>query len=75
MAQQLTPLPGLVDYFATQFIRGPAYGAEGSFHIIASNEPSRAPEVPPGRLVTRLLDRFWYGRALHRHARRLLGVG
>jgi hypothetical protein len=73
-AHGLTPVPGLVRYFATQFIRGPRYNAPGSFHVIATNDPDRAPAVPPMRIVAHLLDRIWYGTTPYRQGRRFLGI-
>jgi 2-polyprenyl-3-methyl-5-hydroxy-6-metoxy-1,4-benzoquinol methylase len=72
--QQFTPLPALVTYFATQFIRGPKYGAPGSFHIVATNDPVLAPGAPPPRMVTQVLDHVWYGSAAFHRVRRLVGI-
>ena len=70
----LIPAPGIVRYFATQFIRGPKYGALGSFHVIATNDPARAPSVPRVRIVAHALDHVWYGSTPYRWVRRILGI-
>jgi len=70
----LTPVPEFVRYFATQFIRGPKYGAAGSFHLVATNDPVRAPQVPPVRIISFVLDHLWYGSTPYRQVRRLLGI-
>ena len=49
-----------VDYFNTQFVRGPKYGAAGSFHLIVTNDRDRAPEIPAEAFQKRLYDR-WIG--------------
>ena len=74
LQQQLILVPEITQYFATQFIRGPKYGAVGSFHVIATNDRSHAPTVPPVRVVAYALDHVWYGRAPYRWLRRFLGI-
>jgi SAM-dependent methyltransferase len=54
-----------VDYFNTQFIRGPKYGAPGSFHLVLSPDPTAAPRVPALSAKTRLMD-AWFGSTLQR---------
>lgn len=73
-AQGLQPIDGYVGYFATQFIRGPKHGAVGSFHVVATNDATRAPKVPRTRLISRALDLLWYGSRPYRSIRHLLGV-
>jgi 2-polyprenyl-3-methyl-5-hydroxy-6-metoxy-1,4-benzoquinol methylase len=70
----LTPVPALVDYFRTQFVRGPRFNAEGSFHLIATNISARAPVPVPTRGVVRLLDRFWFGSTVQRQIAQLIGI-
>lgn len=59
-AQGLTHLESYVSYFNTQFVRGPKYNAPGSFHLVVSADPSKAPAVPPESLLRRLHD-LWLG--------------
>ena len=40
--------PAFDRYFNTQFIRGPKYGTLDSFHLILSQDPSKAPPIPKG---------------------------
>lgn len=49
-----------VDYFNTQFVRGPKYDAPGSFHLVLSPEPTMAPHIPPSRTSERIYDQ-WLG--------------
>lgn len=55
-----THVPAYVNYFNTQFIRGPKYNAPGSFHLVLSLDPSKAPPVPSEGLLRRLHDK-WLG--------------
>jgi len=73
-AQGLKPVDPYISYFATQFIRGSKYGAVGSFHVIATNDATSAPGIPPTRLLPRLLDHVWFGSPGQRTLRTLLGV-
>jgi SAM-dependent methyltransferase len=62
-----------VRYFNTQFVRGPKYGAPGSFHLVLSRRGDPCPGIPRERLVFRLYDRWlncWLQRLL-----RLLVMG
>ncbi len=58
-------LPQYVRYFNTQFVRGPKYMAYGSFHLVLSTDPGKAPAIPKEPLSYRLYDR-WMGCALQR---------
>lgn len=54
-----------VDFFNTQFVRGPKYGAPGSFHLVLTRDAAAVPAVPRERLLVRMYDR-WLGCALQR---------
>jgi Methyltransferase domain len=43
----LTHLPKFDEYFHTQYVRGPKYGAPDSFHLVLSLDPAKAPKIPP----------------------------
>lgn len=47
-------------YFNTQYVRGPKYGGPGSFHLILSPDPAKAPPIPPQSVSARLYDQ-WLG--------------
>lgn len=47
-----------VNYFNTQFVRGPKYGASGSFHLILSLKNSKLPKIPKENFKQRILDRY-----------------
>ena len=49
-----------VEYFNTQFVRGPKYGGPGSFHLVVSPDPAKAPAVPNEGLLRRMHDQ-WLG--------------
>lgn len=49
-----------VNYFNTQFVRGPKYFARGSFHLILTNDRGLMPLPPNESLVVRLYD-SWLG--------------
>jgi hypothetical protein len=49
-----------VRYFNTQFVRGPKYTAEGSFHLVLTTDTSKAPPIPKESLLIRLYD-TWLG--------------
>jgi SAM-dependent methyltransferase len=49
-----------VQYFNTQYIRGPKYGAPGSFHLTLSPDSSLAPPIPHQKTIEMLYDR-WLG--------------
>lgn len=57
-----THLPEYDRYFNTQYVRGPKYDAPGSFHLIVSYEPPKAPSIPVQGLswTSYLYDR-WLG--------------
>ena len=58
-----------VDYFNTQFVRGPKYGAEESFHLVLSHNKDRAPKIPDLGVREKLYDR-WMGSAQQRRVSR-----
>jgi SAM-dependent methyltransferase len=60
-----TNLPEYVRYFNTQFVRGPKYGAPGSFHLVLRRQSSHPPLPPPARAVEYCFDR-WHNSAAHR---------
>ncbi|MGA2221953.1 MAG: class I SAM-dependent methyltransferase [Verrucomicrobiia bacterium] len=66
--QGMEHLEEYVRFFSTQFVRGPKYGAPGSFHLVLCAQKSQVPPIPRERVTTRLLDR-WIGsraqRTLH----------
>jgi SAM-dependent methyltransferase len=49
-----------VRYFHTQFVRGPKYGAPGSFHLVLTRDPSRLPPIPHESVLRRMYD-LWIG--------------
>jgi len=49
-----------VQYFNTQFVRGPKYNGPGSFHLVLSGDKSRLPAIPQERWLRRLHD-LWIG--------------
>jgi len=49
-----------VRYFHTQFVRGPKYGAPGSFHLVLTRDQSRLPPIPRESVLRRLYD-LWLG--------------
>ncbi|KAB2880969.1 class I SAM-dependent methyltransferase [bacterium] len=52
-----------VQYFNTQFIRGPKYGAEGTFHLVLSHSPDKAPKIPKESFFKRIMDRWIASKA------------
>lgn len=71
--QGFTHLPEFDQYFNTQYIRGPKYGASGSFHLIVSYEPSKSPSIPVQGLswTSYLYDR-WIGSSYQKLIKRWL---
>lgn len=59
------------DYFNTQYIRGPKYRAPGSFHLILSLDPEKAPRIPSQAFgwKSRLFD-MWLGSRYQKIVRR-----
>ncbi len=58
-----------VDFFRTQFVRGPKYGGSDSFHLVLSYSPNSAPVIPPQRAIDKLYDSWlgsWPQRAIKR---------
>jgi SAM-dependent methyltransferase len=49
-----------VRYFNTQFVRGPKYFADGSFHLVLSRSNSNLPPIPNQGLLRWIYDR-WLG--------------
>jgi hypothetical protein len=68
-----THLPAHLNFFNTQFVRGPKYGAPGSFHLILTREATLVPPAPRERLAVRLYD-AWLGSKAQQ-ALKLLVVG
>lgn len=53
-----THMEEYVHYFNTQFIRGPKFGAEGTFHLVLSYCPQKAPKIPKESLFKRMMDKW-----------------
>ena len=69
-----THLESHVQYFNTQFVRGPKYGAPGSFHFVLSTDISKVPNVPSQKITDVAYDK-WLGSKLQVLLRRwLIGV-
>jgi 2-polyprenyl-3-methyl-5-hydroxy-6-metoxy-1,4-benzoquinol methylase len=49
-----------VEYFNTQFLRGPKDTCRPGFHLVATNDPKHTPTIPPESLPVRLYDK-WLG--------------
>jgi 2-polyprenyl-3-methyl-5-hydroxy-6-metoxy-1,4-benzoquinol methylase len=64
-------LEGYVEYFNTQFVRGPKFGAPGSFHLVLCAEPTLAPHIPALTRLGRLFD-IWNGSTAQKLLRRLI---
>ncbi len=64
-----THLENYVEYFNTQFVRGPKYEAPGSFHLALSVNPGLAPKVPNQKFVDAFYD-TWLGSRLQRKLRK-----
>jgi hypothetical protein len=58
-------LESYLNFFNTQFVRGPKYGAPGSFHLILTRDVTQIPAVPHERLVVRIYDK-WLGSPVQR---------
>jgi SAM-dependent methyltransferase len=56
----LEHLPEFDRYFNTQYIRGPKYGTLDSFHLVLTQDRSKAPPIPKESLLRRLND-LWIG--------------
>jgi SAM-dependent methyltransferase len=61
----------LVNYFNTQFIRGPKYGGPGSFILILSPGGGQPPSVPAESALVRLYDK-WLGSRPQRIIKQLI---
>jgi len=55
----------LIRYFNTQFIRGPKFGAPGSFHLALLATGKSAPITPKLSVKARILD-AWHGSKMQR---------
>ena len=60
----------VIDYFATQFIRGPKFGAPGSFHLALARTKAAFP-VPSLRFTERIFD-SWNGSKWQRLLQRIV---
>jgi 2-polyprenyl-3-methyl-5-hydroxy-6-metoxy-1,4-benzoquinol methylase len=49
-----------VNYFNTQFVRGPKDTCRPGFHLVATNDPARTPKIPAEPFAYRIYDR-WLG--------------
>jgi hypothetical protein len=62
-----------VRYFHGHFVRGPRFGAPGSFHLVLAQDKSCLPPIPPESVLRRIFD-IWLGsppqKLLHRILRR-----
>jgi SAM-dependent methyltransferase len=58
-----------LDYFNTQYVRGPKFGAPGSFHLVLSAQTLSTPPTLTTRV--RILD-SWHGSRAQRIFRRLI---
>jgi hypothetical protein len=54
-----------VDYFNTQFLRGPKDTCRPGFHLVVTNEPKLVPEIPREPLSYRIYDK-WLGSRLQK---------
>lgn len=54
-----------VNYFNTQFLRGPKDTCRPGFHLVATNDANLAPKIPAETAVHRLYDR-WLGCRVQR---------
>lgn len=68
---KLEHLEEFVDYFNTQFVRGPKYGAKESFHLVLSPDKTSVPSVYRLKLSTKIFD-WWLGSGPQRIVRRLV---
>jgi SAM-dependent methyltransferase len=58
-----------VRFFNTQFVRGPKYGAPGSFHLILATDSAKMPPIPKESWRGRMYD-LWLGSRLQRRLKR-----
>jgi len=69
----LTHVEEFNHYFNTQYVRGPKYEGPGSFHLILSTNPSKAPKIPArGLSVSSRLYDWWLGSRMQKTLRRLV---
>lgn len=57
-----------VNYFNTQFVRGPKDSLKPGFHLIATNDPKLTPKIPYEPIMHRIYDK-WLGSTVHRFVR------
>src|SRR5262249_48660699 len=70
-----THLESHLNFFHTQFVRGPKYGAPGSFHLVLVRDPAVVPPAPNETLFVRLYD-AWLGSRVQQLLKMLVvGVG
>jgi SAM-dependent methyltransferase len=63
--------PKLVEYFNTQFVRGPKFGAPGSFHLALTTRATYEQSVPVLSIGARIFD-AWHGSFLQRLLQNLI---
>jgi SAM-dependent methyltransferase len=61
----LTCVDAYVNYFNTQFVRGPKDTCRPGFHLVATNDPLLGPTIPAEPFAYRIYDR-WLGCRLQR---------
>ena len=54
-----------VNYFNTQFLRGPKDTCRPGFHLVATLDPKQAPKIPSEPLSYRIYDK-WLGSRVQR---------
>ena len=64
-------LDGFLQFFNSQFVRGPKFGAPESFNLVLCAEPNLAPGIPRVTLSGRLFD-FWNGSAIQKALNRFI---
>jgi 2-polyprenyl-3-methyl-5-hydroxy-6-metoxy-1,4-benzoquinol methylase len=52
-----------VNYFNTQFLRGPKDTCRPGFHLVATNDPAKTPKIPAEPFAYRIYDRWLGSRA------------
>lgn len=64
----LHPVDQYVNYFNTQFVRGPKDTRRPGFHLALTNDPRLTPPIPPESFAVRLYDQ-WLGSTPQRFLR------